>query len=186
MLKRTRNPQQAEATLRNADDLGVGPEVTAMVRSGKLDGDALNGLNKNLKAGRYEVLSAIETGRFVEMDDALRASGTRSEILEAASRTARGNDVSLGGRSIDGGSQKPAGKADVVDYTAGEAVQMKTVTGRSSTAVVDNLNSATKQLGGDVPSGGMADLEVPPQSFQRVADIRVARSNELHGASRAE
>jgi hypothetical protein len=184
LAKRT-SPSQAEATLRRADDLEIGGEVQSMIRSGKLDGDSLRGLNKKLKTSQDEVMSSIQADRYTEMGPAIRGSGTRNEILDAASRAARGNDVSIGGRTVEGPGA-PKGKADIVDYTSREAVQMKTVTGKDNAAVLRNLDSATKQLGGDIPSGGTKGAEIPPEGFRRVADIRIGETSSLSGASRAE
>ena len=185
LVAATRNPKQAEATLRYAQDLDMSDELVAMIRSGKLDVDTLRGLGKNVRTAQAEVLNGIDTGRYQTIEDALSTSGTRHEILEAANRTAIGHQVSLGGRAT-AGKTLPAGKADLIDYTSGEAVQMKVVTGRDADAVIRNIDSATEQLGGQVKSGKAANAEIPPEGMQRIADIRIGDGSILRGASRAE
>ena len=160
-------------------------EIVAMIRSGKLDIDSLRGLGKNIRAAQAEVLNGIDTGRYNNIDDALKTSGTRHEILEAANRTSLDHQVSLGGRST-AGKTLPAGKADLIDYTSGEAIQMKVVTGRDADAVIRNIDSATEQLGGQVKSRNAANAEIPPEGMQRIADIRIGDGNVLRGASRTD
>ena len=93
--------------------------------------------------------------------------------------------MSLGGRST-AGKTLPAGKADLIDYTSGEAIQMKVVTGRDADAVIRNIDSATEQLGGQVKSRNAANAEIPPEGMQRIADIRIGDGNVLRGASRTD
>ena len=71
---------QAEATLKYAHDLDMSDEIVAMIRSGKLDIDSLRGLGKNIRAAQAEVLNGIDTGRYNNIDDALKTSGTRHEV----------------------------------------------------------------------------------------------------------
>lgn len=79
-------------------------------------------------------------------------------------RAIGGNKVSLGG-TRDPSALNP-GQADIIDHTAGEAIQMKTITSPDPAKLPEHTQKAVDQLGG---SGG----EVPPEGFQRIAEIRI-------------
>ncbi len=188
------DPGTAESILKRTKDLELESEIYTLLRSGKLDQGSYSRLNKLLgsaQADVYKIIDSDFTGRFPEMEDVLAVAGPRNEIVGAAGRV--GDDavdaVSLGGRANEGGG-RPAGEADVVVYNKGgdgEAIQMKAVQGDKAGNVADNINGANRQLGGQNQSGNVeGKIEVPPEGFQRVADIRVPKNNELYGRSRAE
>ena len=100
-----------------------------------------------------------------------------NELLDAAERARRGNHVSIGGRTKAAGDPA-SGQADVIDHSARQAIQMKTVTSGMLRGVMDNLRKALEQLGG---SGG----EHPPDGYQRIADIRITNpQNEIYASDR--
>jgi hypothetical protein len=169
MVKSNVQPKAAMAVLSMARDMGIGDQVIVLVNSGKLE--SLQGLKKFMTEISQELS---------QMDPAPGNwhTGKFNELMEAYRRAVeQGHDVSLGGNAAAKGS-KPAGKADVVDYTAKQALQSKTVTSPKLENVVDNLQKAVDQLNGE-------HGELPPDGYQRIADIIIENpKNELFQASR--
>lgn len=151
----------AEDALRIAKSLGIQGDVTDLVNSGNLENPA------SLRNFLQKIAAEMANGQ----------RGAMNELLEAVSRAREGHRVSLGGRAFNP-SDPESGQADVVDHTAHEAVQMKTVTSAAEDKVVSNLQSAVDQLGG---SGG----ETPPTGYERTADVRITNpDNPLFNADR--
>jgi hypothetical protein len=171
MVKANVQPRAAMAVLSMARDMGIGDQVIALVNSGKLE--SLQGLKKFMTEISQELS---------QMDPAPGNwhTGKFNELMEAYRRAVeQGHDVSLGGNAAAKGG-KPAGKADVVDYTAKQALQSKTVTSPKLENVVENLQKAVDQLNGE-------HGELPPESYQRIADIIIENpKNELFQASREQ
>lgn len=169
MVKANVQPKAAMAVLSMARDMGIGDQVIALVNSGKLE--SLQGLKKFMTEISQELS---------QMDPAPGNwhTGKFNELMEAYRRAVeQGHDVSLGGNAAAKGG-KPAGKADVVDYAAKQALQSKTVTSPKLENVVDNLQKAVDQLNGERG-------EPPPDGYQRIADIIIeSPKNELFQASR--
>lgn len=87
------------------------------------------------------------------------AKGAREHIQaidDALARMAKGDKVDI------------EAEADVVDHTRTEAVQHKRITGKSTSALLDNVKSAFKQLAG---KGNKA--EVPPRGYTRIAELQI-------------
>jgi hypothetical protein len=171
MVKANVQPRAAMAVLSMARDMGIGEQVIALVNSGKLEN--LQGLKKFMTEISQELS---------QMDPAPGNwhTGKFNELMEACRRAVeQGHDVSVGGNAAAKGG-KPAGKADVVDYTAKQALQSKTVTSPKLENVVENLQKAVDQLNGE-------HGELPPDGYQRIADIIIENpKNELFQASREQ
>ena len=169
MVKGNVQPKAAMAVLSMARDMGISDQVIALVNSGKLE--SLQGLKKFMTEISQELS---------QMDPAPGNwhTGKFNELMEAYRRAVQqGHDVSLGGNAAAKGG-KPAGKADVIDYDAKQALQSKTVTGPKLENVIDNLQKAVDQLNGE-------HGELPPEGYQRIADIIIeGPKNELFQASR--
>ncbi|TMQ09632.1 MAG: hypothetical protein E6J90_37545 [Deltaproteobacteria bacterium] len=156
-------PSRAYQALKMARDMGIDRQVVDLINSKHLEN--LTGLRKFLG----EVAQELSQGKL----------GKYNQLMEAYQRALRGDRVSLEGRRQVPGDAE-SGKADVIDYTQRQAVQMKTVTTESELGVVENVQAAIDQLG-----GGRG--EPPPQGFQRIADIRLEGANTpLRYASRAQ
>ncbi|HET7501973.1 MAG TPA: DUF4157 domain-containing protein [Kofleriaceae bacterium] len=171
MVKANVQPRAALAVLSMARDMGIGEQVIALVNSGKLEN--LQGLKKFMTEISQELS---------QMDPAPGNwhTGKFNELMEAYRRAVeQGHDVSVGGNAAAKGG-KPAGKADVVDYTTKQALQSKTVTSPKLENVVENLQKAVDQLNGE-------HGELPPDGYQRIADIIIENpKNELFQASREQ
>lgn len=153
----------ASRVISTAKDMGISREVIEMINSGKLEN--LRGLRNFLD----DVAGELSRGQ----------RGKYNQLMEAHDRAMGGNRVSLEGRQQVAGDAE-SGKADVVDYERGQAIQMKTVTGATPRAVVDNLQSAIDQVAGRTG-------ETPPAGFQRIADIRLDEGmNPLRFMSREQ
>ena len=162
LVKHGIDPRVAERSLHLASQLGVRTEISDLVNSGNLENPT--GLRNYLQ----KISDEIAVGQ----------RGAMNELLEVIKRARQGHRVSAGGRRFSA-SDPESGQADVVDHTARDALQMKTVTSAAEDKVLSNLNSAVDQLGG---KGG----EIPPSSYQRTADVRVANpDNPLFNADRA-
>jgi hypothetical protein len=162
LVRRGVQPRVAEDALRIANNLGIQGEVTDLVNSGNLENPA------SLRNFLQKIAGEVANGQ----------RGAMNELLEVVNRARDGHRVSLGGRAFNPADPE-SGQADVVDHTAREAVQMKTVTSAAEDRVVSNLQSAVDQLGG---SGG----EVPPTGYQRTADVQITNpDNPLFNADRA-
>jgi len=162
LVQRGVQARVAEDALRIAKDLGILGEVNGMVNSGHLENPG------SLRNFLQKIAAEVANGQ----------RGAMNELLEVASRARDGHRVSLGGRRLNPRDPE-SGQADVVDHTAREAVQMKTVTSADEGKVVSNLQSAVDQLGG---SGG----ENPPAGYTRTADVRITNpDNPLFNADRA-
>jgi hypothetical protein len=94
--------------------------------------------------------------------------GKVQALEDAVARLQKRHEVALEG-----------GGADVVDYTAREAIQHKRIFGSGEEALKDVLGKAAKQLSGR--SG-----ELPPEGFARVIDVRFdpRSSHPLKGGDR--
>lgn len=161
LVRRGIEARIAEDSLRIAQNLGIQGEVTDLINSGNLENPA------SLRNFLQKISAEMANGQ----------RGAMNELLEVANRARQGNRVSLGGRRFNPADPE-SGQADVVDHTAREAVQMKTVTSAAADRVVSNLQSAVDQLGG---SGG----EIPPTGYQRTADVRITNpDNPLFSADR--
>jgi len=153
----------AEDALRLARDLGAHADVLQMINSGRLTN--LRGLRKFLKEVSFEVRQGN--------------MGKLTQLREAATRVRKGHTVSIEGRRKAPGDAK-SGQADIVDHTSKEALQMKVVTSARVDGLINNINSAVKQLGG---GGG----EVPPKGYKRIADVRLTTpGNPLSKATRKQ
>jgi hypothetical protein len=103
-----------------AHQVGAGPQVIALVNSGKLQN--LQGLRNYLNV----VASEVKQGK----------TGRLDQLLEAADRAKKGSRVSL------------EREADVVDIDQKEALQLKTVTSPDARRVVDAIQEAINQIAG--------------------------------------
>ena len=162
LVKRGIDPRVAERSLHLAGQLGIRAEISDLVNSGNLENPA--GLRNCLQ----KVSDEIAVGQ----------RGAMNELLEVVKRARQGHRIFAGGRRFSA-TDPESGQADVVDHTARDALQMKTVTSAAEDKVLSNLNSAVDQLGG---KGG----EMPPLSYQRTADVRITNpDNPLFNADRA-
>ncbi len=151
----------AEESIHIARDVGVAAEVQQLVNGGNLENPGA------LQEAMRKISKEVANGQ----------RGAMNELLDAADRARRGNRVSIGGRTKVAGDPA-SGQADVIDHTARQAIQMKTVTSGLLRGVMDNLRKALDQLGG---SGG----EHPPDGYQRIADIRITNpQNEIYASDR--
>jgi len=96
------------------------------------------------------------------------SEGKVQALDDAMARLEKGHAVALEG-----------GGADVVDYTAREAIQHKRIFGEGKTALRDDLAEAARQLRG-------VKGESPPEGFKRIIDVRFdPKSNHpLRGGDR--
>lgn len=153
----------AGQALAKARDMGIARQVIELISSQRLEN--LPGL-RNFLEGVARELARGQLGKY-------------NQLMEARDRAMRGDRVGVEGRQHLS-SDAESGKADVIDYTTRQAVQMKTVTSASKLAVLENLQSAIDQLGGETG-------ELPPRGFQRIADVRIEGArNPLRVASRAQ
>ena len=127
------------------------------------------------------MLNGIDTGRYNNIDDALKTSGTRHEYSKPRTAHRWTTKCPLAAVPLPEG---PASRQSGFDRLhLGQAIQMKVVTGQDADAVIRNIDSATEQLGGQVKSRNAANAEIPPEGMQRIADIRIGDGNVLRGAS---
>ena len=147
---------------RIAQRIGAEAEVRQLTTSGNLDNPG--GLRRFLREVDAEV-AAGQRGKLTQLQEAARRSESERVSIER--------------------SQQPEGQADIIGHGTREAVQMKVVTSRSPTAVADNARSAARQLRGEpVRPGG--EVEVPPQGYSRIADVRIeSPDNPMYRLDRA-
>ena len=97
--------------------------------------------------------------------------GFYNVLVEAAKRAASGHRVALERAT----NPTPGAKADLVDHTAHEAIQMKTVTSVDSGKVYSNLNSAVGQLLGK-------GKENPPANYTLIAWIKITDASNPYAS----
>jgi hypothetical protein len=99
--------------------------------------------------------------------------GILREMQIAAERVNQGHTIQLGAVKNDNGILIGG---DIVDKTAREVIQLKTLTSRNSAGVWDNTKKAIQQLLGK--HGETANAE-----FMKTAEIRIGSKNELFNLS---
>ncbi|MBL8152335.1 MAG: hypothetical protein JNN15_20615 [Blastocatellia bacterium] len=140
--------QSAVKVAKLAQDLGKLDMIHGLVRSGNLENPA------SLGSFLQKVSNDIRNGR----------TGSLAQVEEAASRVANGRRVALEE------SFNPAGKADLIDNTSKEAMQMKVVTSKEASRVATSVKEAASQLAGKGGKAGQAN-ELPPTGYTRVIDV---------------
>lgn len=93
-----------------------------------------------------------------------KEQGLRAQFEEAYRRIMLDHEVAIGGCTYDPDIEE-SGQADVIDYTAKEAIQMKVIHGASEGKVLEHTQMAVAQIGG-------IRGEYPPINHKRIVDIR--------------
>jgi hypothetical protein len=122
--------------------------------------DVLGQLDFAVSSSHYLNTGLDTRGLMVSMDIQLNTSkpGFLEQLNEGFKRLELNHDIKI--ESLDDGS-------DILDFTASEAIQMKSVTSSSSQVFKDNLYEAMGQFA----------TEIPPVGFNKVADIRLRNSS---------
>jgi len=151
--------------------------VAALVRHGLSEQQARAVASSAAKNGVVEKVQALVTSPGYKNPENLsgflsewKAGGREGKVQaleDAVARLQKGHRVALEG-----------GGADVVDYTAREAIQHKRIFGRER-ELKDVLGEAAEQLRGKKG-------EVPPESFKKVIDVRfdLQSTHPLKGGGR--
>jgi hypothetical protein len=165
LLERNVARDPAVEVARIAKQVGAIDDAHQLVRSGNLENPS------GLRAFMREVADEVSRGQ----------GGKLAQLREAARR-------SSGGRVALEKSQEAQGKADVIDLTRREALQMKEISSNKPSQVANRLEEASRQLRGETK-------ESPPAGFKKIADIRIVNEqnpmfklthSELLGALRDE
>jgi hypothetical protein len=166
-------PPSAQGTRAAGEGKGTRPVAPAPARESAITA-ALVQRGISLKQAQDTAMAAARAGVLDKVEVLVKSPGYRNpeklrDFLEswnrakegkiqalhdAVTRLRKGHQVALEG-----------GGADVVDYTAREAIQHKRIFGQGRDQLTDDLLDAAGQLRGEKG-------EVPPAGFTRIADIR--------------
>jgi hypothetical protein len=133
---------------------------------------------EGLLNGRGNLRNPSELSKLVERATRGAEPGILRELELAAARVRQGHDVQLGTVKQPG-----VGKvgADVVDFTAQEAIHSKNITSPAQNAVEGEINKSAQQFEGRQPNPEIVPTKADGQPFRRVTEVIVNNpQNPLH------